>query len=1311
MRSLRILAFLSVISVLSMASLSWGQTGTSTIRGTVTDPSGSVVSGATVTLTNTQTNTVRNTKTGPEGTYVFDLIIPATYKVTVEATGFKQKVVQNVQALIGKPTTTDIALEVGAVNQVVEVSSSGQAALVNTQDATLGNNFDSLQITQLPLEARNLVDLLSLQPGSTREGYVTGARADQSNVTLDGVDINNAQTGNAEIPRSTNSLVVGALDNDRGDITSGPVLRLNSEAVEEFRVTTANGNANQGRSSGAQINIVTKQGTNAWHGAASEFYRSRGFTANDWFNNHSTPTVERPPLTRNTFEAALGGPVVKNKLFFFYDYAGRRDASSQSVSRIVPLPNLGQGIIKYLYCNGPNDTSCTTPASLDLTANNVYPAVGLNPAALAALGDAAAKFPNNDLTNGDQLNTGGFRFNAPTPVRLNAHTLRLDANLNQKQSLFARLQVQDDHQTLPQWLPGSVSPVVWAHNWGLAVGHTWTIGSNWVNNFRYGLTRQAYTNSGDSFADDTEFRFVFQPNGQLHPLTQVVPVHNFTDDLSWVRGKHTIQFGGNIRMVSNKRSDFFASGDFAEMNPSYYNGAGSNVKSLFQGYLTANNLPGGTAGQSVSSTREVRDAATSIIGRYTQLQSFFNFSHDGSLLPHSDPSGRDFASQSYDEYVQDTWKVFPSLTLTLGLRYSLERPVYEKNGLEVQPIDPLGKYLAQRVAAANQGQNLTTLITLDKSGPANGRKPMYNWDKNNFQPRIAAAWSPDNGKTSVRGGFAMTNDYFGQALAVDFDLNSSIGFVENFLNHANTYDVTGNPNHPPGPQFQQFGDPVRPLIGTAGGVVPTNLMLPGALPSLNGTPTTGEVIGERIEQSLDSALHSPTQYTWNFTIERQVPKGGVFAASYIGRLGRSLLARRDVAQFNNLRDPATGMDWYTAATALEKLRQQSGADVAINQVPNLPANVLKYFDDMFPAGLAQILQDFDYGAPCNSTQAADSGWDCNWSNAQAFMAYSGSAVDFYTANDWTDYQADVDNALAFTADPINGDPKAMRFMQPQFGSLSTWSSIGNSNYHALTLSFRQRLKTLTLDFNYTFAHSLDDASGLQSEAGYGNFQTNGSFIPNSLRQHDNYGSSDFDVRHSINADFVWQLPIGRGQAFMGNAGKAADALLGGWQLSSIIRWNTGLPTGVSPFDESQWANSWNVQSNTTPTSSVHSCPNKPKNSAPKIFGGCDVTGVYQSMRNAYPGESGPRNYVRYPGYFDLDLGISKSFKMPWEGHQLALRWDVFNVTNTQSLTGIVDFAVVADPKLTQQTPPPDWGNFFQIQGQPRVMQIGARYSF
>jgi hypothetical protein len=479
--------------------------------------------------------------------------------------------------------------------------------------------------------------------------------------------------------------------------------------------------------------------------------------------------------------------------------------------------------------------------------------------------------------------------------------------------------------------------------------------------------------------------------------------------------------------------------------------------------------------------------------------------------------------------------------------------------------------------------------------------------------------------------------------------------------------------------------------------VPTSLQLPAALSSLDGNTQ----FGERIEQSLDSNLHAPTQYTWNFTVERQLPKGAVFSASYIGRMGRSLLARRDVTQFNNLRDPKTGVDWYTAGTALEKLRAKG---VDISQVPAmLPASINQYFDNMFPAQLAVLLNNYE-GLPCDPGQN-QGGFDCNWTNAQAFLGYQSSNVGFFSGNDWTDVQAELDNALAFNGLPI-------RFMQPQFGSLSTWSTIGNSNYNALAVSFRQRLSTLTLDFNYTWAHSLDDASGLQSEQGYGNNSgSNGAFIVNSLRQRENYASSDFDIRHSINADFVWQLPLGSGHSLMANAGRAADTLIGGWQLSGITRWNSGLPTGVSPFDESQWATSWNVQSNATPTKSVHSCPNKPANAAPKIFGSCNVDAIYQSYRNAYPGESGPRNYLRYPGYFDLDLGISKSFKMPWEGHQLQLRWDVFNVTNTQSLTGIVDFSVVQDPGASQAAPPPDWGNFSQTQGQPRAMQIGARYSF
>jgi len=410
-------------------------------------------------------------------------------------------------------------------------------------------------------------------------------------------------------------------------------------------------------------------------------------------------------------------------------------------------------------------------------------------------------------------------------------------------------------------------------------------------------------------------------------------------------------------------------------------------------------------------------------------------------------------------------------------------------------------------------------------------------------------------------------------------------------------------------------------------------------------------------------------------------------------MGRSLLLHRDVAQFNDLRDPKTGLDWYAAGTALEKLRQK-GTD--ISQIPSLlPANVSQYFENMFPAGMAAIIGDYD-GLT----------FDPNWTNAQAFFG-EYQVNDFFEANDWTDIQAEADNALAFNGFPI-------RFMQPQYGTLSAWSTHGNANYHALAVSLRQRINSLSFDFNYTWSHSLDDASGLQTEFGIGgNNAGNGSFLVNAIRQRDNYASSDFDVRHSINADVIWQLPFGKGRTFAGGAGRAADAIIGGWQISSIFRWNTGLPV-VAPFDDGRWATNWDFQSNVTPTHTIHSCPDKPTNGTPKLFGACGVDQVYQSFRNAYPGESGPRNYLRYPGYVDLDLGLGKSWKMPWsENHQLQLRWDVFNVTNTQRLTAVSNaaFGVVADPGLTKATAPTDWSNFTQIQGQPRVMQVGLRYSF
>jgi hypothetical protein len=328
------------------------QQGTSTIRGSVKDPRGNVVAGATVKLISATTGASRQTTTTGDGLFSFDAVVVGDYKIEVEAAGFKKGVVTDVHALVSSPSQVEVLLEIGALSESVTVSANSAELLVNRDDATLGTTFVNKQITQLPLEARNVPNLLTLQTATTRDGYVAGSRADQANITLDGVDINEAQTNS----------IIGADPANGTDITNlspsnNTVLRLNSEAIEEFRVTTTNPNANQGRSGGAQVALVTKSGGNDFHGAAFEFYRTSAFSANNFFNNKAG--VGRPPLIRHTFGGALGGPIIKERAFFFYSYEADRITQSVSALRTVPLPSMGRGEVRYLNVNGGVTTLST----------------------------------------------------------------------------------------------------------------------------------------------------------------------------------------------------------------------------------------------------------------------------------------------------------------------------------------------------------------------------------------------------------------------------------------------------------------------------------------------------------------------------------------------------------------------------------------------------------------------------------------------------------------------------------------------------------------------------------------------------------------------------------------------------------------------------------------------------------------------------------------------------------------------------------------------------------------------------------------
>jgi hypothetical protein len=1239
------------------------QTGTSSVRGTVTDPQGNVVAGATVNLVNPETNVTRTQTTSEDGHFAFDLIPPGTYRVEAEAKGFKKVVVTGVEALIAKPTDANVQLAVGNVNETVTVSATSAEALVNTQDASLGNNFVSQQLTQLPLEARNVAALLTLQPTATREGYVAGAHADQANVTLDGVDINEAQT--SQLGGATGG---GAGSNALIDSTPSPdrntVIRLNADAVQEFRVTTSNPNASQGRSSGAQVSLVSKSGSNTFHGSLYEAHRNTIFTANDFFNNRSG--VARPKLIRNTYGGTISGPIVKDKLFFFYGYEGRRDASQKTVVETVPLASLGRGEVRYRNTSG----GITTITAAQL--NTIFPSLGVDPAAVSTLAAAAAKYPANDNTVGDGLNTGGFRFNASTPLKYNQHWASFDWNVTSKQQLKFRPVLQDDviggggDTNFPQAFPDTPREDLWSHPWGIVIQHTWTISSRFVNDFHYGLTREAFTSQGDSAANAISFRFVFSPLNFDRTFSRVTPTHNITDDFSWVTGSHTAQFGTNIRVIRNRVTSFSNAFDSAITNPSFYAQSGTPISSAINAVS-----PIGSG-----FTSAVQNAATAVFGRFTQYSARFTFDHSGKLLPSGTPTNRDFATESYDGYAQDSWKIKSNLTLTYGLRYTLSRPIYETNGFEVKPNIPLSDYFNARVAAAGVGQNFDVPLTFDLSGPANGRSSLYKWDKNNFQPRIGVAWSPNfhhgllaklfgaEGTSSLRGGFAILNDYYGEQLAVSFDANNRLGFLSNTTISAGTF----NTNTRPGPLFTGFGTDVRGLPGIN---VPAGLNFPLQQPQDDS---------RRIEQSFDENLVAPIHYNWSATFERKLPKGLVLQMSYVGRAGRKLLVTRDVMAINDLFDTKSLTDWYTAASILEQMRH---AGTPISQVPAIP-----YFENIF----SRIpLNTFARGL-LGSSRA---GQATNYTQA----VYGDAFI--FNGNDWTTTQDDIDSVA-------HGQGQSNFFYNSQYGALSTFSSVGNLNYHAGTISVRERLgEGFLFDFNYTLSHSLDDASGLQTSGAFGT-----AFVLNPIRQHDNYASSDFDVRHNININAIWRLPVGRGHLLFRDSNKVVNGVLGGWQLSGIFRWNSGLPI-FSPYDDARWATNWNAQSSAVPIGPIQTCPDRGGLTAPKLFG-CDPTTAYRDWRNAQPGETGARNILRLPGYVDLDMGLAKTFKMPWsETQTFQVRWDTFNVTNTQRL-GTIDssrtgFGIVLDPQTA--SPPINWSNFTKIQGSPRVMQFGFRYEF
>jgi hypothetical protein len=1331
---------ISAVIFLFAVTCAWAQTGTTSLRGVVTDKTGATVANANVTLTNVGQALKREMTTNNAGEYEFLALPPGTYVLTVELAGFRKFEQKNLQLLVNLPATQNVTLEVGTSTETVEVSA--QAVTLNTTDASLGVAFNENQVKQLPLEGRNVPDLLSLQAGvlytgnrsdintdvDTRNGAVNGSRSDQSNVTLDGIAVN-----------------------DAGGHAFTSVLPVTLDSVQEFRVTTTNYNADQGSSSGAQVALVTKSGTNSFHGSAYEYNRNTYTSANDYFVKAAqiqgclgsgTPLSAKqcnqaPKLIRNVFGGSLGGPIKKDRFYFFLNYEGTRRLEETSAVRTIPTDSLRDGVV-YYQCK--TSTQCPAAsqgvtgisgAKYDIPdgffAVNQTQITGMdpqhrgpNPATLAYLNS----FPHaNDGSVGDGVNYSGFRFSSPISDTKNWYIAKFDYNITRdaKQRISWSGALANESNPQGQYLPSSpagslfnyTSPEhsIVNYNKGFVINYSGVISNNLVNSFRYGFVRESVGDIGDSNQQYIILRGITQ--GVTRTSAFQRPIHTFADDLSWTHGRHTLQFGGSLTYIRNPRNNTLNSFSDGAANGSWLDTAGMLVKSASPFNPANNGFPAGAS----SFANSYDFPMMALLGMVTEDDATYNYKKDGSVLGQGAPVQRHFAEDGWEMYAQDSWKVKPNLTVTFGLRYSLFSPPWETTGLQVSPSVNLSDWFNLRAKDMENGipSNQDPLISFALGGPANGGKPgLWKWDYHDLGPRLALAWSPkgndgllrslfgDGGKTVVRAGFGVVYDNIGNGILDTFDSAGSFGLATTLSNPAGIETAACAPR-----LTDMHTIPTTDLGCPANNNVPGQMLIPAPPGKFPQTfPNTLSSGGFAITWGLDQNIKTPYSYTLDFSVGRELPKGFALEVSYVGRLSHRLLTQSDLAQPLDFVDKKSGLDYFKAVTALAKVYRTGTSSQNFN-ASMVPANVAQYWADVLQQPLAgdQYLM-----SSCTGTNQLGKPNLVGTSSpvAAAYDLFCGNnlnetsglfVLDYFGINGTQQCGTPPDNSSCNSYVPSTG---TNTFFNPQYSSLYAWRANANANYHAMQVNLQHRMQHgVQFDFNYTFSKSIDissDATRIGAWSGLGG-QVINAWDPNAMR-----AVSDFDAKHQFNANWIAELPFGRGKRLAGNAHGLVDAIIGGWQLSGLFRITSGLPFNV--FNGFQWPTNWQLGGNAfrvAPLNTgVFKTTDSSGNAVVSVFR--NGTDAINAFTNPFPGESGARNQVRGDGFFNVDLGLAKRWRMPWsEKQSLQLRWEVFNVTNSNRF----DVQSIA-PELDISS---TFGNYTGLLTNPRVMQFALRFEF
>ena len=1292
-------------------------------------------------MTDVSTNTPRSVTTNDTGRYFFASVVPGTYNISVNKTGFRVSKLVNQLVTVGASLTLNVVMELGSVAETVEVTVTTGAEL-QTLNATVGNSINGDLLKSLPSIGRDSSTFVTLQPGVSPDGSVAGTVVDQSSFMLDGGQNTNDMDGSMQVytPSFGGDPTGGIVARAIGGAPTG-VMPTPLDSVEEFKVNTTNQTADFNSSAGAEVQVVTKRGTNTWHGTAYEYYLDNKLNANSWDNNLSGTPL--PSYHYNRAGIAGGGPIINKNLlggktYFFANYEGFWWQNSATYEAAVPSANMRLGILTF---NGVNynlntGTNCGTTGTVTCDPRTTFPAgsgPGINPL-VKQLWNTYEPI-GNDPTCGslkgsrcDGVNEIGYKSNMSLPYTSHFGVARLDHDFGAKwhfsssYRFYRLLRTTNSQVDIGGFFPGDKlgTPSSQSNRpqqpWYYVAGLTTNITPNTTNDFHFSYLRNYWAwNATGGPPQFSQLGGALEPMGEFS-TTALTPYNVntqnvrtrfwdgqdkfFRDDLTMLKGNHLFTFGGAYQRNFDwhQRSD---NGGGINYTPTYLLGDSSGSGLVGLSNTTPTGVSGTTWGRDVSAVLGIvtdSQIAYTRAGANLALNPPLTHAEDKSTIPY------------YNVYWSDSWHMKPSFTLTYGLGWTLEMPPTEQLGRQIELVDQSGQqldgeaYIKQREAAALKGQvyNPTVGFAL-VANTGNGQKYPYDPYYGSFSPRIAAAWNPNftsgwmgkmfgGNKSVVRGGYSRI---YGRLNGVDLVLVPLLGTGLIQPVQCRNNNMNGTCTGP-----VDLTNAFR--IGTDG----NNAPIPAASPTLPQPTFPGiNDVSAAAGEALDPHFRPNVVDSFDLTIQRQLGNKFILEVGYIGRritheyqpinlnavpymmtVGGQTFASA-YAAVETAMGCATSYDACNAAT-------KAGTVVAPQQFFETALASTGYctgFANCTTAVMNKQFGNFQNQNVWSLFSALDKGGIgggpiCNTVggclNANGTMVLQGQQ----TTVPGFDFQRTMMNS------PLNTSAFGGN------GQLSSGvgdnASIGHGNYNAGFVSFKiNNWRGLTLQQNFTYSKALGTGAFVQATSEY---------TLNDVFNLDNmYGLQNFDRTFVYNVFALYDPPFYRNQqGFLGH-------VLGGWTIAPILAIGSGAPLYCNTNSDGQSfgsADAANFFTNEqciftkkyTGGNSIHS-----NGGDLNIF--ADPAAVEATVRNPILGldkGTGGVGILRGFPYWNVDMRITKNIKI-YERVSAEFQFVTTNLFN---------HPVFFDPTL-DPTDFSSWGVVSSQGNLPRTLQFGLRLSF